>query len=258
MNAPSMKVADCRLEDWPGFHRHTRWLGRSGRFVARCQSTMDEAFRDAAEGAPHGHLVVAGRQEAGRGSRGRQWLTQAHQLTFSFLIRTNLPPAERPTLTLALGLAIARSCDALLGGGRARVKWPNDVLIEGRKLAGILVESRGDGALNAGIGLNLAAEASHDELGATSLAEHGPKLSPAAALTGLLPLLEAHIDAHLAHGAAHTSASLGPYLAWRNEPVRCGDIRGVLIGIAPSGALQIREGTKVREVVAGRLERADS
>ncbi len=111
-------------------------------------STSDRARGLAQAGAPHGTLVTAGAQSAGRGRQGRTWSAPAGTaLLMSLVLRD--PPDLLP---LAAGLAVARVC-----GEGARIKWPNDVLLDDRKVAGILAEGRPqDGWAVLGIGLNVA------------------------------------------------------------------------------------------------------
>ena len=125
-------------------------LGRPRLHLRTTGSTNDRARALAAAGAPHGTLVTTGEQTAGRGRQGRTWSAPAGQaLLLSLVLRD-----PDPLLPLRAGLAVAD-----LAGGAARVKWPNDVLLDGRKLAGILVEARPhDGWAVLGIGLNAAVD----------------------------------------------------------------------------------------------------
>lgn len=111
-------------------------------------STNDRARALAEAGAPHGTLVTAGEQTSGRGRQGRTWSAPAGRaLLMSLVLR-----GEPPLLPLAAAVAVARTC-----GAQARIKWPNDVLIGGRKVAGILAEGRPqEGWAVLGIGLNVA------------------------------------------------------------------------------------------------------
>lgn len=138
----------------------------SGRFdvdaLAHCDSTSSELMRRVARGAPSGSVIVADEQSAGRGRRGRQWLSEPEaSLTFSVLWRFNGPPSQLSGLSLAVGSGLARALESL-GAQGICLKWPNDVLVKRgddyAKLAGILVELSSDrkGAQAViGIGLNL-------------------------------------------------------------------------------------------------------
>lgn len=134
-------------------------FGRPSRSLESVDSTNLEALRWAEEGAPEGALVVAGQQTRGRGRWGRSWLSEpGSALMFSVILRPALPLGKAGLLTTAAGIACAEAIEDLTGLG-ARLKWPNDVLVEGRKLAGILVESKVSGGrfdvCVVGMGVNL-------------------------------------------------------------------------------------------------------
>src|SRR3954462_3377768 len=123
-------------------------LGRPRLHFRAIGSTNARARELAATGAPHGTLVTTDHQTAGRGRQGRGWVAPpGRALALSLVLRR-----PDPLLSLRAGLAVAD-----LAGARARVKWPNDVLLDGRKVAGILVEGRPqEGWAIAGIGGNAA------------------------------------------------------------------------------------------------------
>jgi BirA family transcriptional regulator, biotin operon repressor / biotin---[acetyl-CoA-carboxylase] ligase len=114
----------------------------------------------AAAGGPEGQVLAAEEQTAGRGRMGRSWVSQpGAALTFSVLLRPDPVPAERRGwLPLLAGVAVARAVRAV-SGLPATLKWPNDVLITGNKLAGILAEQTSNGAVVIGIGINVATQA---------------------------------------------------------------------------------------------------
>lgn len=122
----------------------TQWLGRDWRFFAQTGSTNDDAKAAAEAGAPHGTVVIADAQTRGRGRLGRSWhAAPGENLTFSVLVRPEVSPAEAPPITLAAGIAVAEAV-ASLGVSDIRLKWPNDVVVGDRKLAGILTEMASD------------------------------------------------------------------------------------------------------------------
>lgn len=135
------------------------WLGRRRIDLIECGSTNDEAARLARAGAEHGTVVTAVAQRAGRGREGRTWASPPGLgLYLSAVVRPALPLVLVPPMTLAIGVWV---CDAARAfGADARLKWPNDVLACGRKLAGVLVEAQSQGgrleAVIVGIGVNLA------------------------------------------------------------------------------------------------------
>lgn len=123
-------------------------LGTPHLHLRSATSTSDRARELAAAGAPHGTLVTAAEQTAGRGRQGRTWSAPAGSaLLMSLVLRD--PPDLLP---LAAGVAVARAC-----GEEAQIKWPNDVLVEGRKVAGILAEARAQERWAVlGVGVNVA------------------------------------------------------------------------------------------------------
>jgi BirA family biotin operon repressor/biotin-[acetyl-CoA-carboxylase] ligase len=126
-------------------HRHFRRVG----------STNTVARELAAAGAPHGTVVTAEEQTAGRGRQGRTWTAPAGAaLLYSAVLRPI--EARHSVLPLAVALAVCETAEALRPGVECKVKWPNDVHLDGRKLAGILIEARPqDGWAVLGVGLNL-------------------------------------------------------------------------------------------------------
>jgi BirA family transcriptional regulator, biotin operon repressor / biotin---[acetyl-CoA-carboxylase] ligase len=127
-------------------------LGTPRLHLREIDSTSDRARELALAGAPHGALVTAAGQTAGRGRQGRVWTTQpGAAVTMSVVLRD--PP---PLLPLVAAVAVAESC-----GEDSRIKWPNDVLVGGRKVAGILAEGRPhEGWAVLGIGVNVAVDVS--------------------------------------------------------------------------------------------------
>jgi BirA family transcriptional regulator, biotin operon repressor / biotin---[acetyl-CoA-carboxylase] ligase len=190
-------------------------------------STNERAKELAAAGAPHGTLVTADEQSAGRGRQGRAWMAPARSAVLMSLITRRLAP----TLPLAAAVAI---CEAL--PVRCEIKWPNDIWLERRKLAGILVEGRPqEGWAVLGIGLNVTTEAFPAELGetATSLRLAGIEASTEAVLAGLLDSLGEWLE-------APDEAVLAAWRerdALRDEPVRWTGGEGTAEGIDESGGL---------------------
>ena len=194
------------------------------------------AQRLAVCGAPHGTLVTAAGQTAGHGRQGRAWVTPAGRaLACSLVLRE--PPRLLPMLA---ALAVADAADRFDAAGRAAaIKWPNDVLLDGRKVAGILAEGRPqEGWVVLGIGLNVAVEedAFPPELHtlATSLGRAQADLEPVLAL-----LLE-----RLAHWLAATSAeAMDAYRvrdALAGREISWNGGRGTALGVADDGRLRVR------------------
>ena len=245
----------------------TARYGRSLRVLAITDSTNDDARSDALSGAPDGHVVVADGQREGRGSHGRRWTSPAGtDLYLSIVTRPRLPISALPPLTLAVGLGVAEAVERLLWaelGACTEVKWPNDVWLRGKKCAGILVEASTLGSdigpVVVGVGLNVNRTQWERELepSATSLRAARPgagHVDRADALCALLLGVERWIDRFVADGGEPIAAALDARLALRGRRVRCGDAEGVLLGVAPSGAVRIATGASARELPAGRLE----
>jgi len=192
-------------------------------------STSDEARKLAAAGAPHGTLVTADEQHAGRGRQGRTWSAPAGRaLLMSLVLRD--PPRFVP---LAAGVAVADTV-----GPQAQLKWPNDVWIEGRKVAGILVEGRlQEGWVVLGIGVNVAVDVADlpPELAgsATTLGRPPEDLEPF--LAALLAALEHRLtqpDGALLDAWRERDALRGRTVAWA-------DGRGAAAGIDDDGRLVV-------------------
>lgn len=210
-------------------------------------STNERAKELADAGAPHGTLVTAGEQEAGRGRQGRVWTAPPGSAVLMSLILRDLD--ERHALVpLAAAVAVCEACESV----SPRVKWPNDVWIDGRKVAGILIEGRPqEGWAVLGIGVNVTTEAFPAELAdiATSLRLAGYESSPAAVLADLIAALDRWIG-------APPEAVLD---AWRSrdalkgERVRWSDGDGIADGIDDSGALRVRTGDGLVALDAGEV-----
>jgi BirA family biotin operon repressor/biotin-[acetyl-CoA-carboxylase] ligase len=154
-------------------------------------STMEECRRLAGEGAPEGSLVWAGEQTEGRGRRGRGWASPPGNLYLSLLLRPDLPPADGAKLGFVAALAMGGALAALLPDGdeRVRLKWPNDLLIDGAKTAGILLEGQpGPGGrlswVILGVGVNVGSYPSDTPYPATSLQAAGGPSDLALLLAG--------------------------------------------------------------------------
>ena len=139
-------------------------------------STNAEARRRAEAGEVGPLWITARRQTAGRGRRGRQWGSDSGNLFTSLLLLTQKSPAEAAQLTFAASLAVADLLDRYVPPALVTIKWPNDVLLDGRKTSGILIESgpapSGGLWLAVGIGVNLSQTPGDTERPATCIAEH--------------------------------------------------------------------------------------
>ncbi|KAA1421104.1 biotin--[acetyl-CoA-carboxylase] ligase [Nocardioides humilatus] len=186
--------------------------------LAESPSTNQVAADRARDGAPDGLLVVADHQTAGRGRLDRTWETPAGAaITFSLVLRPTVPAAQWPWLPLLTGHTVSKALAAF--GYNTRVKWPNDVLIDGLKVAGILVEriETSDGpAAVVGVGINVSTRA--EELPvptATSLQVAHADLTPTreGVLLGVVAGLREGFDAWQAGGADAAQRLASSYVA---------------------------------------------
>lgn len=213
-------------------------LGDPYLYVAECGSTQ-ELLRDAT--LPQGAVAVAEHQTAGRGRLGRSWQdARGASLLCSVLLRPRA--GVLPQLSLVAALATAEAIGELTGC-EAGVKWPNDVLVDGRKLAGILLEQV-DGAVIVGIGVNVDQERSELPQGTRTPAgslrtASGQRHERGLLLATLLHRLERHYAAWQEGGLAPLAAALDARHVLRGRPVRAGVVSGVAASIAAGGGLEI-------------------
>ena len=244
-----------------------RPLGDRVIFFATTGSTNDVALDLAARGGYDGAVVIADEQMAGRGRHGRNWFSpRGSGLYVSIVLRpadARVDPQRATSLlTLAAGLALAEAIEAATGL-RADIKWPNDLLVARRKLAGILAESASSdlGRIVLGYGLNVGARAYPRELGdrATSLeTELGRPIDRAVVCAGTLAavsaryrdLLAGRFDAILDGWRARAPASRGARVTWSTPS---GPQHGVTAGIDDRGALQVRVGDRIETIVSGEV-----
>lgn len=218
-------------------------LGRPRLHLRATPSTNDRARALALAGAPHGTLVTTGLQTAGRGRQGRVWTTPPDRaLLMSLVVRD-----ADALLSLRAGLAVAD-----LAGAGAVVKWPNDVLVEGRKVAGVLVEGRPqEGWAIVGMGINVAL--SPADLPVETAGTLGrPPSELEAALGELLEFLASWLSAP----SADVLAALRERDALLGREVRWAGGSGVGAGIDDAGRLRVRAGGRELVLEAGEVHLA--
>lgn len=225
-------------------------------------STNEEARRLAARGEFGPLWIFARRQTAGRGRRGRSWVSPQGNLSATLLLAPRKPASECAQLSFAAALAVSDT--VAFFGAETRVKWPNDVLVNGAKIAGILLESASQGGadpawLAVGIGINLNQHPSDTEFPATSLPALGltapdPRdglLHLAASFAKWYELWRADGFAPIRDAWLARAAGLGTRIRARlqNE-----ETMGVFEGIDANGALLLRETQdRVRTIAAGEV-----
>jgi BirA family biotin operon repressor/biotin-[acetyl-CoA-carboxylase] ligase len=230
------------------------------------ESTMKDAAALAARGEPHGTVVAADRQTAGIGRHGHTWYSESTGgLYLSIILRLTLAPDLLPVLTMALGLATQRAIDDIAEVA-CDLRWPNDVLLNDRKLAGIMVQGgeAPEGALIAGIGVNVNQSAFPAELReiATSLRNEtrrefpkkvvldrvvaeSMKYAELLAERGKRPVLEQF--------QAHSSYVEGKCVT---VEMPGGDITGITAGLDDNGYLRVRTAHGVETIVTGGVRPA--
>lgn len=243
-----------------------RW-GQSLDVRATTGSTMDDAAEAARAGAPDGHVVLADQQTHGRGAHGRTWVSPPDtDLYFSVVARPTIEPESSAMVTLAAGLGVREAVGALVPGRRVLVKWPNDIWIDRRKCAGVLVESKTVGtsidSVIIGVGVNVNRIEWPKELAAiaTSLrAERGEDdlLDREQVFSDVLLRMEQWVDRFVSHGASVVVGALEPHLALVGERVRWEDGTGVFQGIDHHGAARIKVRGTMTSLQAARLEPLD-
>lgn len=220
-------------------------------------STMDVARKMAREGAPDFSVVVADTQEKGRGRLMRKWLSDDGGLYFTLILRPKLPPALSYLVNFTASMVLAETLRSRFGI-EAMVKWPNDILVGGRKLSGMLSEMEAEGDMatfvNIGIGLNVNNDPTAEEPMATSLkALRGESVSRREVLAAFLDRLEERIEKH---GFEDAVACWKGYTMTIGRPVTVTTTRETVEGLArdvdDSGALilEIADGS-TRRVIYG-------
>jgi BirA family transcriptional regulator, biotin operon repressor / biotin---[acetyl-CoA-carboxylase] ligase len=238
-----------------------------------CDSTSSELSRRAELGAPAGTVLVADQQSAGRGRRGRHWLSSPEaSLTFSLLWRFAGSPAHLAGLSLAVGVALARAVENL-GATGVCLKWPNDVLLrqgdEYAKLAGILIElssdRRGTQAV-IGIGLNLLPPDGDLPQPAAGLSQAMAAVPERhVVLAAILSALAGVLDAFAAEGFAGSKGEWQQRHAWQGESVSLlgegeAPLAGRCLGADDDGALLLETASGIQRIFSGdvSLRRAAS
>jgi BirA family biotin operon repressor/biotin-[acetyl-CoA-carboxylase] ligase len=221
-------------------------------------STQEVAFALAERGAAEGTVVVADSQRAGRGRRGRIWRDEpGASLLCSILLRPRIPPAMWPLLSLAAGVAVARALGRVARVA-VRLKWPNDVVIDGRKVAGILLESRASGSsvVVIGIGINVGQRSFPADLGpaATSLRlATGAPVDRETLLPTVLEEVATWCGRLEREGFAPVRDAWKAMSAMVGTTVRTDALTGRAVDLDDDGALVIDDGRRRHRLVAGEL-----
>ena len=245
-------------------------FGRRIHHFFKIDSTNTVALTLAAQGEPNGTLVIAEEQTAGRGRLGRAWHSEKTSgIYLSVLLRPLLGPQHAPVLTLAAGLA---AHDAVVDatGLTVELRWPNDLLLEGKKFGGILTEMEAEPTrlhhvvIGIGVNVNHARFPAELEKTATSLRLAGGRVySRLEILVGLLAAFDRYYNRLLKEGAAPIVArftEVSPYARGRRVRVATPweEFTGVTAGLDDTGLLRVRrDDGKTERVLAGDITEAD-
>lgn len=252
MNELSAEMITARLT--------TRRLGRSTLYLPVTGSTNDMARQQARAGAADGALVVTDEQTAGRGRFDRRWWApQGACLLLSLVLREPLPLPRAAQLTMCLGLGAIGAIEQVTGL-QPRLKWPNDLVLDGRKLGGMLTELEtregrvAFAVLGLGLNVNLAAAALPGELAetATSLqAVGGAAVDRLALLVALLAHTEAWYDRVCAGESIHGAWQQHLDTLDRRVRITAGaaELEGIAVGVTPEGGLLLRDDAGEEHVV---------
>ena len=243
----------------------SRVFGRVLEYHERVGSTNDVIMELAGRGAPHGTVCLADEQSAGRGRRGYAWFSPPGcGIWASVLLRPRLSAARTPPLTLCTAAAVARALEAAAGVA-VRIKWPNDLLMGDRKVAGMLAETRavaGDEpviVVGMGINVNHTRDQFPDEIAASATSlriESGGPVGREDLFLAILASFESAYADYLASGPASLLAEVDARLAWRGRTVeadspagasgrvsRVDEEGGLVLDRRDGGPLVIRSGS---------------
>lgn len=243
-------------------HLRTSWLIPSYHHYRRIGSTNDQALLLAAQGAEHGTVVVAEEQTKGRGRMQRSWFSPAGSgIYLSVILRSPVPVQEAPQSAMVVGLALVKVLREHYGL-QATLKWPNDVLIRGKKVAGILADMQSDQEHTRLIGIGIGINVNHGGIHpaepfrypATSLAlELGAPVKRRDVLLGLIHRFETEYEFFMTNGFAamlpefeEASAILGKQLRIQSGKE---ELLGKALGFTPEGALRLLRGDGKEEII---------
>lgn len=243
----------------------THWLGREIHYEETVDSTNLRVKELGKQHAPQGSLWTAETQDAGRGRRGRSWYSKKGEaLSMSFLLYPSCHPAQASMLSLVAGLSVAQGLAGM--GIEVQVKWPNDVVLAGKKICGILTEMQAEGShiahVTVGIGINVNQRSMPEDIGQTATSlylETGKCWEREAVMAEVLNHMERNYETFLATGSLiELQEAYESFLVNRGRQVRIeagpNSFSGTALGITPVGELLVRDAQgEVRTVCAGEV-----
>lgn len=249
-----------------GSRIRTRWAGRNLSYLKETDSTNNDAKRCMEEGGVHGTLIVAERQTAGRGRRGKLWESPEGTAVYMTIgMKPEFAPDKVSMLTLVMALSVAEAIEEQ-SGLEAGIKWPNDVVVNKRKVCGILTEMILEAeyirCVVTGVGINVNQPSLQEEIAQTATSlfiEKGEKLSRAALIESVMRHFENNYDRFICSlDLSELKEAYEARLANKDQLVRVldpkGEYEGIARGIRCTGELivELPDGT-VREVYAGEV-----
>ncbi len=245
---------------------HTQWAGQNLHFLKETGSTNVDARRCLDNGEPHGTLVVADTQVAGRGRRGRSWESPAGTtISMTLALKPDFAPDKASMLTLVMAVAVAEAIEDVCGL-EGRIKWPNDIVVNRKKICGILTEMSVEAdyiqSVVIGVGINVNQKVFPEEIRETASSlsvERGEDIRRAAVIASVMEHFEKHYEQFVQAGdLSSLKETYEKLLVNRRQKVRVldpkGAFEGVAEGITDRGELLVqREDGSVTEVYAGEV-----
>lgn len=272
----------CTKEELDSLMRgRTAWAGQNILFYEETDSTNIQAKQAGEQGEPHGTLVVAETQTAGRGRRGRGWVSSpGSSIYMSLMLKPSFEPDKAPMLTLVMAYSVARALEECLAGnavggqagsmgdlaGKIQIKWPNDIVLNGKKLVGILTEmSTQIDYINhvvIGVGINVNIESFPEEIKATATSlrmETGTSFKRAPLIVETMRQFEKNYEQFVrCHDLSFLREEYNGLLVNLGKDVMIHDARGayqaMALGINEKGELLVRrEDGSVETIYAGEV-----
>lgn len=234
-------------------HLTTNRFGRNIHYLQTCPTTQPIAHQLAQAGEPDGSIVICEEQTAGKGRLARAWTsTQGKGIWMSVIIRPEIPPTKAPQLTLVAAVAVTRAIEDI-AQVRPEIKWPNDLLINGKKCTGILTELQADidrvHAIILGIGVNVNQLPSDFPDDIQSIATSiqmvtGKPVDRAELVARILHHLEIYTDLYVQHGFEPLKILWESYSCTLGKRIKAimihQQIEGIALGITNEGILQVK------------------
>ena len=244
---------------------HTKWAGRTLMYFDSIDSTNAEAKRQAENGAVHGLLVISDHQTAGRGRRGRVWESQKGDGIFmTLLLKPDIEPMNASMLTLVMGLAV-REALAQVDNLDVQIKWPNDIVCNGKKICGILTEMSAQmdfiNHIVIGLGINVYNETfppEMDHIAASIYQQTGVRIRRAELIAEVMERFETYYAQYLkTQNLFYLMDIYNEHLINRGRKVQVLDAKagftGTAIGINEAGELLVQTDEGIRAVSAGEV-----